>query len=76
MNWKCLFGHDWRYSKQNFDLKEIFGSGQVIHVDMRVRTCKRCYKKQRKTETINPVWKDISLTKSEERDKKLKELGL
>ena len=75
MNWKCLFGHKWTYSKQNFNLVEIFGTDR-INVDMSVRICKKCYKKQRKTETINPVWKDVSLTKSEKRDKKLKELGL
>jgi hypothetical protein len=56
--------HRWNYySKETFK----------FHI-IRCRICKKCYKKQ-KMNIINN-WIDIELTKSEKRDKKLKELGL
>ena len=55
--------HRWNYSS-----KKTF-----LHI-ITYRTCEKCYKKQKKNIINN--WIDIELTKSEKRDKKLKELGL
>jgi hypothetical protein len=55
--------HRWNYHS-----KETF-----LHI-ITYRTCEKCYKKQKKN--IINIWIDIELTKSEKRDKKLKDLGL
>jgi hypothetical protein len=55
--------HRWNYSSKETFLHKIT-----------YRTCEKCYKKQKKNIINN--WIDIELTKSEKRDKKLKELGL
>lgn len=79
MNWKCLFRHRWEYSKVTLVHYIDYGpkNKREREYTSTVRICERCSKKQRKTLNPNrPTWIEMNLTKSEKRDKKLKELGL
>ena len=76
MNW-CLIKHKWEYKKEDIFYERIsIGSfltkGATIPTD--VRLCKRCHKKQRLG--TRGYWIDWDLTKEEEREIKLKELGI
>lgn len=76
MNW-CLIKHKWEYNKEDIFYERVsIGSfltkGATMPTD--VRLCKRCYKKQRLG--TRGYWIDWDLTKEEERDIRLKELGI
>jgi len=77
MNWKCLFKHDWKYSNEKH---LVSMKGSYVHrmeIVVNVRICDKCYKKQRRSQMPNKSnWIDLSLTKAEKRDMKLKQLGI
>lgn len=78
MNWKCLFGHKWNCSNVTLTHTISYGPKNSRNKEYKspMRICERCYKKQRRSFNPNKNWIDMDLTKSEKRDKKLKELGL
>ncbi len=86
MNW-CLIKHKWNYNQEDIfyerfsvhgrlgkqvSIGSFLTKGATIPTD--VRLCKRCYKKQRLD--TRGYWVDWDLTKEEERDIRLKELGI
>jgi tRNA U54 and U55 pseudouridine synthase Pus10 len=85
MNWCKIIGHKWNYYEEKHVSKNrhLHRPNSIIKLD--VRLCKRCFKKQM-TKLGSGVynfklgkycnWKEMKLTKSEEREKKYKELGL
>ena len=79
MNW-CSIRHKWVYKKENIIYEKISsGYSKVIFPELNpisteVRLCKRCHKKERMG--ISGYWIEWDLTKEEERDIKLKELGI
>lgn len=76
MNWRCLIGHNWEYKSEEITfVRRKSGSHlqDTVIVPTKVRLCQRCYKKQR-TKGID--WVDWELTKEEERDFKLKSIGV
>lgn len=84
MNLRCLFRHKWRVGKESIPYvrsdSSIMGNhSETIHRIEDVRYCTRCSKKQRRAFShvyVNTDWTDWQLTKDEERDKKLNDLGL
>ncbi len=80
MNWKCLIKHNWVYSVE--DVIEYEGSDFEIPIKTNVRFCDKCHRKQKsKWHFINLKqlsdrdWVDLK-SKQEERDIKLRKLGL
>lgn len=81
---RCLFGHKWKIGKESIEytmvnISPLVSPIEYIHRIEDVRYCTRCSKKQRKAYShiyINNDWTDWHLTKEEERDKKLNDLGL
>jgi len=76
MSWRCLIGHNWLYKIEDITFTRRKSGSHLqdkVVVPTKVRLCQRCYKKQR-TKGID--WVDWELTKEEERDNKLKKLGL
>ncbi len=72
MSWKCLIKHKWEYKIE--DINFFHGiTGLKVNIPTKVRLCQRCHKKQR---SRGIDWIDWELTSEEERDIKLKELGL
>ena len=73
MNW-CFIKHNWEYKEE---LINYFNHNNklksVLNIPTKVRLCNKCYKKQR-SKGID--WVDWELTLEEERDLKLKELGI
>ena len=64
--------HDWAYSSLE---EEIAFGNQRHHIKLNFKTryCNKCGTKERK---IRETWVPCSLTKEEQRDKKLSDLGL
>ncbi len=79
MNW-CLIKHKWEKKKEDIFYKRIdngyfyYKLKTEVPISTEVRLCKRCHKKQRMG--IRGYWIDCDLTKEEEREIKLKELGI
>jgi hypothetical protein len=85
MNWCRIIGHDWVYDFMHEIVEYPHSHRPKNIVKLNVRLCKRCSKKQKTklgSGTYNFKlgkycnWKEIELTKSEERQKKIKKLGL
>jgi len=92
MNRCKIIGHNWIYDveKHEFEYRHLHRPNSIVKSD--VRLCKRCFKKQRAKLGVGIYnfifqfhflelgkycnWKEMKLTKSEEREKKIKELGL
>jgi hypothetical protein len=77
MNW-CFIKHSWEYKEEmiTYRMQSIgiyTNKLKSITMPTKVRLCNKCYKKQR-TKGID--WVDWELTLDEERDLKLKELGI
>jgi hypothetical protein len=71
MNW-CVIKHKWKYKTE--DINFFHGiTGLKVNIPTKVRLCERCHKKQR---SRGIHWIDWELTSEEEREKKLKELGI
>jgi hypothetical protein len=76
MNW-CLIKHKWEYKKEDIFYEKIITGYRVnkaVSIPTEVRLCKRCHKKQKMG--IRGYWIDWNLTKEEEREIKLKEIGI
>ncbi len=64
--------HDWVYSRYEEEI--VFGNQMIpIKLNFKTRYCNKCGTKERK---IHQTWVPCSLTKEEERDKKLTDLGI
>lgn len=71
--------HDWTYSSHEEEI--AFGNGSQVTLNQRhriklnfkTRYCNKCGTKERK---IRETWVPCSLTKEEQRDKKLTDLGI
>lgn len=77
---KCLIRHNWEYFDEDIEFVRVGGlsrlklNGDIVTIPSEVRLCKRCYKKQFKRVTD---WIDYNnLTKEQERDKKLTNIGI
>jgi len=79
MNW-CSIKHKWEYKKEDIFYKRIdtgyfsFPLKTEVPISTEVRICKRCHKKERMC--IRGYWIEWDLTKEEEREIRLKELGI
>jgi hypothetical protein len=79
MNW-CSIKHKWEYKKEDIIYKRIdtgyfsFPLKTEVPISTEVRICKRCHKKERMG--IRGYWIEWDLTKEEEREIRLKELGI
>jgi hypothetical protein len=79
MNW-CSIKHKWEYKKEPITYSRIisrYSSAKLnkdVIVPTEVRLCKRCHKKQKLGMT--GYWVDWDLTLEEEREIKLKEIGI
>jgi hypothetical protein len=71
MNW-CFIKHSWEYKEEMITYSNT-NKLKSVTMPTKVRLCNRCYKKQR-SKGID--WVDWELTLEEERDLKLKELGI
>lgn len=84
MSWVCLIKHKWIYKVENMILLQGVYTSYKVTKPTNVRFCERCHKKQKSRwssldslkELRNSDWIDSGLTKSELRDKKLKEIGI
>ena len=85
MNWCKIIGHNWDYDveKHEIEYRHLHRPNSIVKFD--VRLCKRCFKKQRANLGVGVYnfklgkycnWKEMKLTKSEEREKKYKQIGL
>ena len=64
--------HDWAYSSHEEEI--AFGNQRHrIKLNFKTRYCNKCGTKERK---IRETWVPCSLTKEEQRDKKLTDLGI
>ena len=64
--------HDWVYSSQEEEI--AFGNQRHrIKLNFKTRYCNKCGTKERK---IHETWVPCTLTKEEQRDKKLSDLGI
>ena len=64
--------HDWVYSSHEEEI--AFGNQRHrIKLNFKTRYCNKCGTKERK---IRETWVPCSLTKEEQRDKKLSDLGI
>ena len=83
MNWCKIIGHNWIYDVERHEIeyRHLHRPNSIVKSD--VRLCKRCFKKQRAKLGVGVynfklgkycTWKEMELTKSEEREKKFKEL--
>jgi len=76
MNLLCKIRHKWKYSTENWDIDTKPGNLKLHRtMSFKVRVCQRCYQKQRQ-ELNGEIWFDVSLSKEEIREIKLKRLGL
>ena len=79
MNW-CSIKHKWEYKKEDIIYKRIdtgyfsFPLKTEVPISTEVRLCKRCHKKERMG--IRGYWIEWDLTKEEEREIRLKEIGI
>jgi len=84
LSWLCLIKHKWIYKIEDITLLQGVYTKYVVTKPTDVRFCERCHKKQKSRWTSlnsiknlrNSDWVDSGLTKSELRDKKLKEIGI
>lgn len=83
LNW-CLILHKWQYNEEKVIVGPIHNK-RLTKITIHTRTCQRCYKKQKAnigygsynwTIGKDCTWKDIKLTKAEQRDIKLNKLGI
>ena len=80
----CLIKHKWIYKVEDIILLQGVYTSYKVTKPTNVRFCERCHKKQKSRwssldslkELRNSDWIDSGLTKSEKRDKKLKEIGI
>ena len=72
MNW-CFIKHNWEYKEELINYFNSNNKLKSVTMPTKVRLCNKCYKKQR-SKGID--WVDWELTLEEERDLKLKELGI
>ncbi len=77
MNW-CNIKHKWIYKNEDIVISSPYiffngVSGLEVTIPTQVRLCNRCHKKQR---SRGIDWVDWELSLEEERDIKLKELGI
>ena len=73
MNW-CSIKHKWEYKTEDISFfSNITRLESNVTMPTKVRLCKRCYKKQR---SVGIDWTDWELTLEEEREIKLKEIGI
>ena len=75
MNLRCLLGHKWEYYMEEITYRSsahVYPPKEIT-LPTKVRCCSRCYKKQK---CNIGEWTSWYLTKQEERDKKLKEIGI
>lgn len=73
MKFSCFFRHNWKYSVEDITYTRIGDSNDKMIIPTQVRLCSKCYKKQR-SKGID--WTDWELSVQEERDKKLREIGI
>lgn len=66
--------HDWVYSSQVEELGIHIGTKQPIKQIFKTRYCNKCGVKEKKHP--NGTWYQCKLNKEEQRDKKLKDLGI
>jgi hypothetical protein len=64
MSWLCFIKHKWNYKFEDITFTRR---------KSKVRLCERCYKKQR-FKVVD--WVDCELKKQEQRDNKLKSIGV
>ena len=84
MSWLCNIKHKWIYKVEDIILLQGVYTSYKVTKPTNVRFCERCHKKQKSRwssldslkELRNSDWIDSGLTKSELRDKKLKEIGI
>ena len=86
--WCKLFGHKWDLYKEDIqhitsvgaklNLPIFMGKSVSINVSTEFRFCLRCFLKQQRFHHTGKEtdWKDCQLGKEENRQKKLKELGI
>ena len=68
--------HDWVYSSQVEEIGFGFNANrQSIKMNFKTRYCTKCGTKEKKIHA-NGTWDLCKLNKEEQRDKKLKELGI
>jgi hypothetical protein len=77
MNW-CVIKHKWVYKTEDIVISSPYiffngVSGLEVNIPTKIRLCSRCHKKQR---SRGIDWVDWELSLEEEREKKLKELGI
>ena len=73
MNW-CSIKHRWEYKTEDISFfSNITRLKSNVTIPTKVRFCTRCYKKQR---SVGIDWTDWELTLEEEREIKLKEIGI
>jgi NADH pyrophosphatase NudC (nudix superfamily) len=66
--------HDWVYSSQVEELGIHIGTKQPIKQIFKTRYCTKCGTKEKKH--TNGTWYQCKLSKEEQRDKKLRDLGI
>ena len=86
MSWLCSIKHKWIYMVEDITYIQGVYSSYKVTKPTNVRFCERCHQKQKSRwssleslkDLNNSDWEnfDWGLTKSEKRDKKLKELGI
>ena len=84
MSWLCNIKHKWIYKVEDIILLQGVYTSYKVTKPTNVRFCERCHKKQKSRwssldslkELTSSDWVDSGLTKSELRDKKLKEIGI
>lgn len=64
--------HDWEYGTMSEYIQ--FRVGEQIEISSKTRYCRKCNTKEKKW--LGNTWHPANLTKEEERDKKLKDLGI
>jgi hypothetical protein len=72
---RCFCGyHSWIYQVEKVNLEALYSKSQITEVDISIRFCTCCYKKQfRQRFDMNIIYKDlpIPLTKHQTRIKNL-----
>lgn len=70
MNW-CSIKHKWEYKTEDISFFSRLKAN--VTIPTKVRLCNRCHKKQR---SVGIDWVDWELTLEEEREIKLREIGI
>jgi hypothetical protein len=73
-NWKCKIGkHDWLVTSEELEYQAVSFPNKKMTLETSIRTCQRCYKKQRLIPGKD--WVDYNkLNIKEIRDKKINEI--